>query len=230
MPLSSEGKMQKRMKLNGKNWGGRRRGAGRKRMKSKGVAHRTRENVNHRTPMHINFKYRTHVRNKERLKLLKRSIQNARSHGLKILHYSFQRNHVHLIIEAINNETLTRGMRSLTITFAKGVNMGRIQVERYHLHVLRSLRETRNAMMYVLFNEQKHERGICSTVSGYSSLLSHPRAMELIRDFAKRKKKVIVVERGEAWRGDPARSFLAMKATLLPDVGRHDTRSSLHLS
>ncbi len=138
------------------NKGGRRPGSGRKRIRSRGVAHRNRENVSARTPMHINFKYRTQIRNKKCLKLLKKPILNARSHGLRIIHFSLQSNHVHLIIECENNEMLTRGMRSLTVTFAKGLKAGRVQLERYHLHVLRSVRETKNAVLYVLFNQQKH--------------------------------------------------------------------------
>src|SRR5687768_14758032 len=103
------------MQLKMRSWGGRRRNSGRKRIRSKGVAHRVREKVSSRTPLHINFKYKSHIRNKETLKLLKRSIQNARSHGLKIHHYSFQSNHVHLIAGAGTNSVLTTGMRSLTI-------------------------------------------------------------------------------------------------------------------
>src|SRR4051812_6184256 len=83
--------------------GGRRPGSGRKRLRSKGVAHRTRENVKKRFPLHINFKVRLHIKNKEALRILKRAIMNSRSHGLKIIHFSLQSNHVHLIVESVNN-------------------------------------------------------------------------------------------------------------------------------
>jgi len=111
--------------------GGRRPGAGRKRIHSKGVSHLKRETVSKRTPQHVNFKFQCSIRNKDCLKLLKRSIQNAQKMGLKIIHFSLQSNHVHLLTEAENNEVLTRGMRALTI----------VQLERYHLYVLRILRE-----------------------------------------------------------------------------------------
>lgn len=189
--------MQVRMKLNGSNWGGLRENSGRKRIRSRGVAHAPREKVTARTPLHVNFRYRTHVRNKETLKLLKRSIQNARSHGLRILHYSFQSNHVHLIVEADSNKLLSKGMRSLTITFAKGLGLGRIQTERYHLHVLRSLREVRNALGYVLFNQQKHERGTYTAIDGYSSLLCVPDALKIIRRFAFEKKITVKIKKFE---------------------------------
>jgi hypothetical protein len=80
--------------------GGRRPGAGRRRLHSKGVAHRQREKVKVSTPLHINFKLKLWVRNKDGIRLLKRAIRNAQSHGLAISHFSLQSNHVHLIVEA----------------------------------------------------------------------------------------------------------------------------------
>lgn len=163
--------------------------------------------------MHVNFKWRLHLRNKETLKLLKKSICNARLHGLKILHFSFLSNHVHLILEAPSNEILTRGMRSLTITFAKNFDRGRIQVERYHLHVLRTLRETKNAIQYVLFNQQKHERprrqpGTYSTIDEYTSVLSFKRGLELVRKFAERNRMVLRIQKA-VWVPDDPGSWLS---------------------
>lgn len=182
--------------------GGRRPGSGRKRIHSKGVAHREREKVSARTPLHINFKFRTQIRNKLCLKLLKRAILNSRTHGLRITHFSLQYNHIHLIVEAETNRILETGMRSLTVTFAKGLKMGKVQIERYHLHVLRSLRETRNAVLYVLFNRQKHEKGTYSKIDEYSSLLILKNATELIRAFTVRAKITLEVRKVEYWEPD----------------------------
>lgn len=151
-------------------WGGRRPGSGRQRKKSKGVSHSVRERVTAKNPLHINFKFRTHIRNKDSLRVLKRAIKNAGTHGLRVVHFSMQSNHIHLIVESTSNEVLTRGMRSLTITFAKGLKKGSIQIERYHLHVLRSLKETKNAVHYVLFNQQKHSNLKTAYMDEYSSL------------------------------------------------------------
>ena len=190
------------------NWGGRRPNSGRKRIHSKGVAHRVREKVIPRTPVHINFKYRAFIKNKLCLRLLKRAIINARSHGLRIIHFSLQSNHVHLIIEAENNEILTKGMRSLTITFAKGLNKGKVQMERYHLHVLKTIQETKNAIRYVLFNQQSHEKGTYSKIDGYSSVMLIQNALELIKRFAVTSRITLKVERTEQWELDGERSFL----------------------
>lgn len=137
-------------------WGGRRKNSGRTRIHSKGVAHRPRETVNRHLPLHVNFKYRIFIKNKTGLKILKRAVLNARRKGLKILHYSMQANHLHFIVEAESNEILESGMRSLTVTFVRNFKRGKVQVGRYHLHVLRTLRETQNALRYVLQNDHKH--------------------------------------------------------------------------
>lgn len=108
-------------------------------------------------------------------------------------------------------------MRSLTITISKGMKLGRIQSERYHLHVLRTLRETRNAVHYVLFNEQKHEtpRGgqdIYGKICNYSSLVYLQNALELVRNFAQKKRMTLKFERGDTWNPDSPGSYLAQRA------------------
>jgi REP element-mobilizing transposase RayT len=185
--------MRRQLELNlcrGKR-GGRRPGAGRKRIHSPGVAHRRREKVHSRHPLHVNFRLKTSLRNKQGLKLLKRAISNSRTHGLKVIHFSLQSNHVHLILEATSNAILTKGMRSLTITFAKGLARGRLQVERYHLHVLKSLRETRNAIHYVLFNEQKHRGMKKAYINDYSSL----GLIQELQQLARNAKMTIVLSK-----------------------------------
>ena len=193
--------------------GGRRPNSGRKRIHSRGVSHRVREKVSHRTPLHINFKYRTHIRNKVCLRLLKKAIINARTHGLKIIHFSLQSNHVHLIIESESNKILTKGMRSLTVTFAKGLKKGRVQVERYHLHVLKSIKETRNAVLYVLFNKQKHEKGTYLKIDEYSSIMLLSNAIELIRTFCQKRKMTLKISSGEKCYLDSGTSYFINRAT-----------------
>jgi REP element-mobilizing transposase RayT len=191
--------------------GGRRPRCGRKRIKPRGVSHCTREKVSGKTPLHVNFKYRTSIRNKDSLKLLKKAIQNARGHGLRVLHYSLESNHVHLILEAASNALLTQGMRSLTITMAKGLGLGRVQIERYHLHVLKSIREVKHAIHYVLFTRQRHEKRTYSTIDQYSSVLLVKNALELIKKFAQEKNVTLKICKEEEYSLDEGESFLAKK-------------------
>ncbi|MES2527344.1 MAG: transposase [Bdellovibrionota bacterium] len=187
--------------------GGRREGSGRKRLHSAGVAHRKRERVNTRTPLHINFKYKAYIRNKESLNLLKRAILNARKKGLRIIHFSLQSNHIHLIVEASSNQILTAGMRSLAVTMVRGLKKGNIQLERYHLHVLKSLREIKNAVEYVCFNKQKHENKKYSVLDDYGSFPGH----KMIAAFTLKKKITLKVMMKEFWAGDSPHGFLLTK-------------------
>ena len=81
--------------------------------------------------------------------------------SFRILHFSVQTNHVHLIVEARDKASLSRGMRGLNTRLARTVNRvlrvrGRVWGERYHAHDLRTPREVRNAIVYVLMNAKKH--------------------------------------------------------------------------
>ncbi len=186
--------------------GGRRPGCGRKRKRHAGVAHRARERVGSRTPLHINFKLRASLRNKACLRILKRAILRARLQGLRIAHYSLQSNHVHLIVEAPDNAGLTRGMRALTVTFSKGVGKGKVQLERYCLHVLKGVRETKNAVRYVLLNHVHHTGTKIAALDGYSSLLTLPR--EGLRLFLETEKLKGLFHGGSPLRMDPPLSWL----------------------
>jgi len=79
----------------------------------------------------------------------------------RLVHYSLQGNHAHLIVEAKDREALGRGMKALGARLARAVNRvfsraGRVLADRYHVRVLRGPREVRNALRYVLLNARRH--------------------------------------------------------------------------
>ena len=81
--------------------------------------------------------------------------------GFRVVHYSIQRNHVHLIVEAAGKAALGRGMKSVAARLARAVHRvfrraGSVLEGRYHLRVLRTPREVRAALAYVLLNVRKH--------------------------------------------------------------------------
>jgi REP element-mobilizing transposase RayT len=81
----------------------------------------------------------------------------------RIVHFSVQHDHLHLIVEASNQRALSSGIRSLAILIARSVNellgqKGRFWADRYHARALTSPREVRNAIVYVLANFRKHSR------------------------------------------------------------------------
>lgn len=150
-------KNQLEIKLDEGRHGGRRRNAGRTRKHSKGVAHTSRERVTIHTPFHINFKYTCFIRTNRILEILYIALLNSNKKGLFVTHFSLQSNHVHLIGEAESTQVLITGMRSLTNTMVKRIGKGSIQLERYHLHVLKTPREVKHAVNYVLNNDLKHQ-------------------------------------------------------------------------
>jgi hypothetical protein len=81
---------------------------------------------------------------------------------------------VHLIVEATSNRDLACGMKSIGARVARAVNRifarrGPVLADRYHRHVLRTPREVRNALAYVLLNARRHlaklGRKLCPTGS-----------------------------------------------------------------
>lgn len=83
--------------------------------------------------------------------------------GFRVVHYSLQSNHAHLVVEAADRGALGRGMKSLAARLARAVNRvfartGPVLIERYHLRLLRTPREVRHVLRYVLLNARRHAR------------------------------------------------------------------------
>jgi hypothetical protein len=79
----------------------------------------------------------------------------------RIVHYSVQSNHVHLLVEAASARDLACGLKSMVARFARAVNRvfrraGQVLADRCHVRVLRTPREVRNAIAYVLLNARRH--------------------------------------------------------------------------
>jgi hypothetical protein len=95
-------------------------------------------------------------------------IQNALRAGtterFRVLEFSIQKDHLHLLVEANGPTGFERGVRGLAIRIARLVNRiykrrGAVWSDRYYARLLRTPREVRNAIVYVLNNFKKHVRG-----------------------------------------------------------------------
>jgi hypothetical protein len=93
----------------------------------------------------------------------------------RIVEFSVQQDHVHLIVEAGDKCELSAGMRSVAIRIARYVNellgrRGRFWADRWFGRTLRSPREVRYALGYVLANFRKHSRTVLPAgIDPYSS-------------------------------------------------------------
>ncbi|MEM7310153.1 MAG: transposase [Planctomycetota bacterium] len=81
--------------------------------------------------------------------------------GFRVLQYSVQSNHIHLIAEGHSRLRLARGMQGLGVRIAKRLNRlwkrrGRVFRHRYHDRILRTPTEVRRTLLYVLQNARKH--------------------------------------------------------------------------
>ena len=157
---------QRQLELNLPTWGGRRKGAGRKpRGRKAGVSHRRRPELKTDTVIHVTLRVRRDVarlRTKERVRVLRRClVAGCTRPGFRVVYYSVQRLHLHLIIEADRCDALASGMNGLGSSMGRRLNAtiartGRVFVDRYHAHVLQTPREAREALAYVLLNRTRH--------------------------------------------------------------------------
>ena len=90
-----------------------------------------------------------------------RSFVRGSKDWFRVVHFSVQTDHVHLIVEADSRLGLIRGMQGLAVRCAKAINRelgrrGSVWASRYHARDLKSPREVRKALVYVLLNFRKH--------------------------------------------------------------------------
>jgi REP element-mobilizing transposase RayT len=151
------------------SWGGRRKGAGRRRAPGvrPGVEHETREPVTRHEPVHVTMRLvrgLRSLRSRDTYAIVKQAIEVAiKRDGFAVVHYSVQRDHLHLLIEAHGKRELARGMQSLAVRMARNLNKqlrrrGAVFADRYHVHILRSPREIHRALGYVLNNARRHAK------------------------------------------------------------------------
>ena len=140
------------------------------------VPHVTRPAHDARHPVHVSVKrvaaapsfraQRVHT-------AIVRELALATARGVRVLHYSIQHDHIHLLVEAEDGKKLARGMQLLLSRIAFAVNRvamrsGRLFRDRHHRHELTTPTEVRRALVYVLFNRRKHAPNVRSTNESWS--------------------------------------------------------------
>lgn len=146
--------------------GGKRRGAGRKPKGARpGVSHRARPRFSKPTPVHVTMRVREHVWNLRSARSWRRLrdvfARSCGRLGLRLIEFSIQGNHIHLIVEADSHDSLSRGMQGLCVRIAKALNkmMDRkdtVFADHYFSTLLTSPTKLVNAIKYVLGNHTHH--------------------------------------------------------------------------
>jgi REP element-mobilizing transposase RayT len=179
--------------------GGKRRGAGRKPNGHRaGSRHQRRPEIKPEYALHVVMRVVPEVGNMRRRSLYKAmrdaTVTAALRGRFRIVHLSIQRDHVHMLAEAENKTALARGLQGFQISAARNINTalvvdghrrrGSVFADRYHLTVIKTPTQARNALSYVLSNWRKHgedRQGLARTwlVDPFSSGISFPDWQEL---------------------------------------------------
>ena len=108
------------------SWGGRRDGAGRKPAPGRRrVAHCRRGAHDRRSPVHVTLRAcetLPSLRRDDVFAATRTSFAKTSSERFRLLHYSVQRDHIHLLVEGDGASALRRGIQGLAIRVAKAIN------------------------------------------------------------------------------------------------------------
>lgn len=157
---------------NGQHRGGARPGAGRpKKGERASERHKTREAFRPNEPAHVTLRVVPQVaslRGYDAYHALRKALIVTYAKALiRIVHISIQGTHLHLIVESNNRMSLARGMQSFEIAAAKNLNAamskrlgrrrkGTVFPDRYHAVIIRTPRQARSNVAYVLNNWRRH--------------------------------------------------------------------------
>jgi len=174
--------------------GGARPGAGRpKRKRSEGRSsepHTVRPKLLASQPVHVVMRASADIGSLRTLEGFM-AVREARLSTLRLedsfrlIHFSIQRNHIHLIVEAHDRRALWKGMQVFGISCAKQLNAaisarrgtrrrGSVFHDRYYARILKTPREVRNCLSYVLNNWRHHKTdgGTAWKIDPFSSALA----------------------------------------------------------
>ena len=160
--------------------GGARPGAGRKpRGARAGVKHARRGKLGGAAPVLVTMKVLAglaNLRSRRRFRAVLASLHRASARlGSRIVEYSVQSDHLHLVVETRDERALARAMQGLAVRLARALNRslgrrGKVFADRFHHRALTTPRQVRNALAYVLCNARKHR--VAPPVSGWLDPLS----------------------------------------------------------
>ena len=116
-------------------------------------------------PLHVTLRVAEHVwnlRSRRSFRVIEAALRGgADRFGVRVVQFSVQGNHIHLLVEAPDRDALARAIKGLSVRFAKGLNRlmgrsGRVLADRFHSHLLATPSEVRRAMDYIRNNARKH--------------------------------------------------------------------------
>jgi len=119
------------------------------------VSHRARPRFDKPTPVLVTLRVDWHVwnlRSRRCFRAIAACFERSLGRfGLRLIEFSVLGNHLHLIVEADDTESLSRGMQGLSVRVAKALNRvmgsrGRVFADHYHARLLGTPTELVNAI------------------------------------------------------------------------------------
>src|SRR5262245_21251157 len=102
------------------------------------------------------------LRSRRAFSVFGRAITDAAERfGMRIVQFSVQGNHMHLVVEAADTRAMSQAMQDFSIRVARGLNrmmhrQGPVLADRYHARPLQTTRDVRRVVSYVRHNHRKH--------------------------------------------------------------------------
>jgi REP element-mobilizing transposase RayT len=130
------------------------------------------------TPVHVTLRVKPDVlnlRSKRSFRIISKALEAAREWAsARVVHYSVQGNHLHLVAEASDRKVLSKRIQGLEVRIARAMNKmmnrrGAVFADRYHARPLRTPLEVRRVIEYVLKNRQHHLGDRAAAFDAYSS-------------------------------------------------------------
>ena len=121
--------------------------------------------MNRDHPHHVTVRVRKgtwNLRSQRCFSRLARAFSRANErNSFRVVHYSVQGDHMHLLVEADDRRVMSNGMRALLISIARRLNRlmdmsGPRFADRFHERALASPSAVRTALRYVLTNAHRH--------------------------------------------------------------------------
>lgn len=149
-----------------RTWGGKRPGAGRPAARPGATPHVRREALASRFPVHVTLsveKTLPSLRSPALFRVVEKALRLGRQRkGFRLVHYSVQGHHLHLLAEAHGAAALSSGIKGLSVRIARRLNLargrrGRVFSDRYFARILRTPTQTKAAIAYVLLNSNRHD-------------------------------------------------------------------------
>ncbi len=160
-----------------RTWGGKRKGAGRKRHTDE-LPHLVRPEVRPNQPQLVTIRVRRYVislRKSKSFAAIRRVFKLARERlGIRLCHFAVLGNHIHFLVEAEHRVALARAIMALGVRIARALNRlmrreGQVIADRYHVRALTTPTEVRNALAYLRLNAKRHGLVTTDLPDSYSS-------------------------------------------------------------